>query len=157
MLPLLLSAALLAPSADTDPAVTPKGTPPTLYVGHVDKDGHFVSEVTVQEVVPVTRTVKVNVNGKEETVTETAYEVRQKKVTIKRDLSKATVTTAGGKKIDRKELAKRLAKPAAVVFSADGKPVDKGFLAVFKADTLVIVAPAAAPTPPGPDRPPVKD
>ena len=34
MLPLLLSAALLAP-ADTDPVVAPKGTAPTIVVGQL--------------------------------------------------------------------------------------------------------------------------
>jgi hypothetical protein len=144
MLPLLLSAALLAPAADTDPVIPPKGTPPTILVGQLDKKGHFASEVTVQQAVPETRTEKVNVNGKEEERTVTVYVMVQKKVTVTRDLTKATITDASGKKIDKKALAKRLAKPAAVVFSADGKAVDKGFLAVLKADTIVIVTPLAS-------------
>jgi hypothetical protein len=142
MLPLLLSATLLAPAADPDPAVTPKGTPPTILVGTIDKNGNLVTVVMRPEAVTVTRQVKENVNGKEVVRQIAVTEMRMTKAEVTRDLSKATVTTASGKKIDKKELAKRLAKPAAVLISADGKAVDKGFLALFKADTLVIVLPA---------------
>jgi hypothetical protein len=150
MLSLVLSTALLAPAADTDPPVPPKGTPPTILVGQLDKKGNFAYETVVEQAVPEAREEKVNVNGKEEVRKITVYVIVQKKATVTRDLSKATITNAAGKKIDKKALAERLAKPAAVVFSADGKPVDKGFLAVFKADTIVIVMPVATTAPPPP-------
>src|SRR5215211_4383877 len=98
MFSLVLSAALLAPAADTDPVITPKGTPPTIFVGKIDKSGNFVSEMTVQQAVPETRVRKVNVNGKEQEVTEVVYVMVPRKVQFTRDLSKATVTDASGKK-----------------------------------------------------------
>src|SRR5262249_43351009 len=103
MLPLLLSTALLAP-ADAEPVVTPKGTAPTLRVGRIDKSGNFVTETTVTQAVPVTETITVNVNGKQETREVTKYVPQTRVVKQTLDLSKATATTASGKKLDKKAL-----------------------------------------------------
>jgi len=63
----------------------------------------------------------------------------------KKDLGKATFGTAAGKKLTKAEAEKRLAGAAPLIVSGDGKPVDAGFLAMFKGDTLVIVLPPAPP------------
>lgn len=147
MLPLLLTTALLG-QADAEPAIVPKGAAPIIRLGHIEK-GNFVTQTQLMQAVPVTEQRTVNVGGKQETVTVTSYVYQAKTVNQTLDLSKATATTAGGKKLDKDALARRLAKPAAVVWSADGKPVDKGYLAMFKPDTVVIVVPAAAMPVPG--------
>ena len=94
MLPLLLSAALLAP-ADTDPVVTPKGVAPRIEVGQVDKDGKYTSEQNVVVAVPVTKEIEVEVNGRKEkrTITALEYQTRTMKVTrFRPPLSRSVVT-----------------------------------------------------------------
>ena len=51
-----------------------------------------------------------------------------------------TITTADGKKVEKEEGFKKLAKGGIVVISADGQPVSPVFLKVFKDDTLVLTA-----------------
>src|SRR5262245_57010409 len=159
MLSMLLTTALLVPAADTDPVPSPKGTPPAIVIGHIDKDGKFSYEFPQQVFVTVAKEVKVNVNGKEEVRMVTVTEPQTRMVKVALDLSKATITDASGKKIDKKALARRLAKPSAVVFSTTGKAVDKGFLAVLKADTPVIIPPVEKVAAPGTTAPvvPKKD
>ena len=67
------------------------------------------------------------------------------------DLKKAKITNVSGKKIDLDTLRKRLAVETPVVVSADGKPIDKGYLNLMRADVLVIEAalvPDPLPLPP---------
>src|SRR5947209_6669808 len=61
------------------------------------------------------------------------------------DLKKATITTAGGKKLTSEELAKLLVKPRLVAVSQDGKPVDPVYLKLLDRETIVIAAPRAVP------------
>jgi hypothetical protein len=129
------------------PADSPRGTPPLIVRAEVDSAGDLVSKEQQIKYVPETRTRKVIIMGKEALQ---SYTVSVPVMTVhvrKWALEKATITEAGGKKIDRKELARRLERPAAVVVSADGKAIDAGYLKLFKKETLVIVAPLAKPIP----------
>jgi hypothetical protein len=147
MLSLLLSTFLIA-GADPDPVVLPKGPAPSILVGKIDRAGNLVSQVVVTEFVPVTEEYVVDVMGRKEVRNRTVNRPVMKTVMQTRDLSKATATTARGIKIDPADLARRLEKPGLVVLSADGKPVEAGYLSLFKDDTIVIVVPpVAAPIP----------
>src|SRR5436190_6150149 len=98
MLSLLLASVVAAPA----PAVPlPKGAQPRLLSLAV-KNGNLVAEVTVQQIVPVTRTEVVNVNGMNVTRTVTSYETIMKKVTQTWPLKGANASYADGKKIDAK-------------------------------------------------------
>lgn len=130
----------LAVSADVEPQA-PKA-PPRLILVKLDGD-RLVSRVTVTEVVPVTRKVEVNNNGKIEVREVTAYETRLRVVEHAIETKKATITTAGGKKLSLDDLKKRLAKPQVVVVSGDGKPIDEAYLKVLDRDAIVIVPEAA--------------
>jgi hypothetical protein len=57
------------------------------------------------------------------------------------DVKDLTVTTADGKKVDKEEALKKLARGGVVVVSSDGKAVSPVFLKVFKDDTLVLASP----------------
>lgn len=118
----LLMAALLAGGAD--PAL-PSGPAPTLMVLQA-KDKALVSGRTVT----VTRTVIKD--GKPMTVQE------EQKQESTYPLEGATFQTADGKKLGAEAALKKLARPTLVVVSGDGRPVDEGFLAALKPDTLVV-------------------
>ena len=106
----------------------------------MDKAGKLVS--TRQEIayVPETRTRTVNIGGKDQVQTYTVAVPVMRKTERVWNLDKATFMEAGGKKIDKETLTKRLAKPTPVVISSDGRAVDPGYLQLFKKDTIVIVA-----------------
>jgi hypothetical protein len=143
MLSLML--ALFFPSAPVKPAVeVPRGSPPHLITARVDKDGNLASTQRVGRYKTVKKIAKRIVNGQvfEEEVTELIPEIVE--VTVKWKLDKATITEVGGTKIDKATLAKRLAQPAVVVLSADGRAVDPIYLELFKKDVLVIVLPEMA-------------
>jgi len=139
MLALLLTA--LAIGADVEPATT---GPPPLFVNASLKDDRLVSRKTVTEHVPQTRTEEVNVNGKIEKRTVTVLVPVMKVVEQAWDLKKATIKTAGGKKLDLDALKKLMDKPRAVIVSSDGKAVPESYLKLLDKDAIVIVAPPAA-------------
>jgi hypothetical protein len=131
---------LLAQNPAEPPADSPQGTPPLIVRAELDKVGDLVARKKVIQYVKEVRTRKVVVNGKEvPQQIEVSVPVSRESVQ-KWSLKGATITDVAGKKIDRNELAKRLEKPAAVVMSADNKPVDAGYLKLFRNDTIVIVA-----------------
>jgi hypothetical protein len=53
-------------------------------------------------------------------------------------LKKATIYTAGGKKLSEEEIS-RLKVGAMVLLSADGHPVEEEYLALIKPETLILV------------------
>jgi hypothetical protein len=121
----------------------PKGLAPQIVSARIDKAGNLVSTQLVTSYVTMAKEVEVIQAGKKER--HTVYETVpvQRMVERRWSLEKATATEAGGKKLDKKALAKRLAKPAAVVLSGDGRPVDPGYLKLFKKDVIVITLPPA--------------
>jgi hypothetical protein len=140
MLYLLLT--LFFPPVPVQPETeAPKGPPPQIVFASIDKEGKLSWTVMLQQYVTEYRQTTVENAGKKEvrTVAVTVPVTRMVKSVL--PLDKATITEAGGKKIDKKTLAQRLAKPAVVVLSADGQKIDAGYLKAFKKDVIVIVAP----------------
>ena len=91
------------------------------------------------------------VGGKTENYLETETFPLEKRVRKVWDLKKAKITNGSGKKIDLDTLRNRLAVETPVVVSADGKPIDKGYLNLMRAEVIVIEAPPVpdpAPIPP---------
>ncbi|MGL4550634.1 MAG: hypothetical protein ACRC33_05565 [Gemmataceae bacterium] len=123
-------------------AAEPTGLAPTMMVLQV-KDKALVSErkVTVDKAVPHKVTKVVEGKTVEETVTKVVKE-EVKTTSASYPIEGATFQTAGGKKLDPAEALKKLATPTLVVVSADGRPVDEGFLAALKPGTLVVVVPS---------------
>jgi hypothetical protein len=164
MLPTLLALALFPP-APAEGAFAPKGPPPAVRPAVLDKDGALLVTYHAVVLVPVTMRVQENVNGMVVTKTVTTYQKEIRVMQRKQSLEKATFSEAGGKKLDKEALGRRLAKPAPVLFSQDGKPIDPAYLKLFKKDLVVITLPASpvvAPAPKGietirqPPAPPVK-
>jgi len=134
----VVSALLFADTSPDPKPATPRGPAPMLVTVQI-KDGKLVSNREVIVTVPVLVKQKVIVNGQAEERTVTQYQTMKRLETIQWDLKKATMSEAGGKKVDLKTAKKLLAKPRPVVVSADGKAVDAGWLKLFAKDTLVIV------------------
>jgi hypothetical protein len=128
----------------------PKGAPPQIWPVKL-VDGTLVGRRTETVVVPVFRQVKVNVGGKEEIQSTMEYVPTTRTMERRWSLDKATISEAGGKKLDKEALAKRLEKRTVVVLSSDGKPVAPGYLKVFQKETLVIVLAPGSEKPPPPD------
>jgi len=148
MLVILLSA--LAVAADVEPAA--KAEPPRILTASV-KDGKLVSRLRQNVVVPVTTAQKVRKGDTEEVVYVTSYRRETRTIDLAFDLKKATMRTAGGKKLDLDALKKKLDKPQPVVVSADGREVDESYLKLFDKDVIVIVVPLEelqGPQPPTP-------
>jgi hypothetical protein len=113
-------------------------------------ENELLSEVSVTQFVPVTRTRTVNVNGVNQTLPSTTYEATQMKTQAKVSLEGATITTAGGDKVSAKEAAKRLASGGVVAVSAvPGQPVDPVWLKSLREDVIVINPAAPKDAPPG--------
>jgi hypothetical protein len=148
---MLLTLAILLPAAPA-PApkdTKPKGPPPQVVM---ISGGSGMLEIlqtqTVQKSVPQQRTRQVQVGQQTRTVTETvmvsvSFPVQQV-IRVSLDDNGVQVYGADGKKIDPKDVGKRVAKPVAALLSADGKPVDPFYLRLAREGTLVFVVPAAA-------------
>jgi len=134
MLAILLTT--LAVAADVEPAQ--KGAAPRFVLVALKGD-QLVNRTAVTVMVPVTRQVEVEVNGKKETRTVTEIVPQMQMSEQKWDVKKATITTAGGKKLGLDDLKKRLAKPQVVLVSGDGKAVDEAYLKLLDKDAIVVV------------------
>lgn len=149
---LLVASLLFCPAADSEPKVKlPTGAPPTMMVLQVKGD-NLVCERVVQVPVQVAVKEKVKIDGKEVEQVVVKMVLKEEKITATYVLKGATFQTADGKKIDLADAKKKLASPKLVVISGDGKPVDAGYLAALKSDTLVAVVPTmgiGVPTVPG--------
>jgi hypothetical protein len=142
----LILSAFLSAGADAEPLTPPKGPPPQLSFLEA-KDGKVTRRVT--ELVPIAKeeeyTVLVGgVPEKRKRVVTMTMAVQR---VVELSLAKATITTAGGKKLKEADALKRLAGGAIAVLSGDGRPVDAAYLRALKPDTLVIVMPATVPMP----------
>jgi hypothetical protein len=150
MLALLLT--LFHAPVPVEPKVEPpKGSAPAILVAGVDKEGRLFAERMRTRYVTQQRTVNQVVNGKAVTKVYTVMVPVTETYRQHWSLDKAAISEAGGKKLDKEALAKRLAKPAVIVMSSDGKSIDAGYLKLFQKDTLVVVIPA----PPSKIPPPV--
>jgi len=144
MLVILLSALAVA-ADDVEPPVQKSVAPRLVLVAL--KGDQLVHRAVVTVSVPVSKAVEVEMNGKKVTRVVTEYVQEQRTVELAWDAKKATITTAGGKKIDFDDLKKRLPKPRMVVVSGDGKAVDDAYLKLLDKDAIVIV-----PEKPNPDK-----
>src|SRR4051794_32230535 len=124
MLAILLSALAVA-ADDVEPPVQ-KDSPPRFVLVALKGD-QLVHRATVTVSMPVRKKVEVEVNGKKETREVTEYVTEARVIEQKWDAKKATITTAGGKKLGLDDLKKRLARPRVVVVSGDGKAVDEAY------------------------------
>jgi len=126
----------LAVSADPEPAV-PK-EPPMMVLVTLRGD-QLVNRTTVTAYKAVQVKEKYDNNGKTEERVVTKYVAETQVIERAWDLTKVTVTTAGGKKLDADAVKKRLTKPQVVIVSGNGKPIDEAYLKVLDKDALVIV------------------
>src|SRR5687768_7842889 len=113
MLSSMLIATFVLTGADPEPDSTPKGPPPKLIAVRGGGDPFTVTE-TVMVPVTVAKKVVVEEGGKkvEKVVTETMHVSQMRTMMI--SFKGAKGRTAGGKKLDDEELAKRLGKPQVV-------------------------------------------
>ena len=137
MLTVALWVALLPgqPANDTGP----KEPPPAIVVARLHEKGDLLVEQFRYNIVTKTMELKEKVGERVVTKTVQYQEYVPVKVMTMLRLKGATITDAGGSKVDAKKLAKLLAKPTAVLISYTGKAVDPLYLKAFKKDTLVFV------------------
>jgi hypothetical protein len=142
----LLSLALLLPAAPVPAAkdAPPKGPAPRVVAIAVQTDGTPTIQHTRTRMVAQQRTRSVRVGQEVRTVTETVMVPVMETVNLTLDGEGVEVYGIDGKKIDPKDVRKRVTKPVAVLVSADGKPVDPFYLRLAREGTLVIVVPTPA-------------
>jgi hypothetical protein len=138
----------------------PTGPPPLIQVvSAVDADKGTVTFHRVVVVhVPIQVQELVNVNGNNFTVTKTSFrdELRTEQFVLV--LKDAKIQTAAGKDVTAADALKQLKTGSGVLVSADGKAVDRAYLGVVSAETLVLVPPPPTPSPAGPViLPPLKE
>jgi hypothetical protein len=141
----ILALALGAPAPE--PLELPKGPAPKVFVLNVDKDsrGYLDVQVTITKYVTETRTITMLVGGvpqvRNQQVQVPVTTMERRRVAVSDD--GVAVYGPDGKKFDPKNLPK-LAGPAPVLLSADGKDVDPFYLSLAKSGTLIVVAPSLA-------------
>jgi hypothetical protein len=140
---LVLGTALLAPTAAPVPADTiPTPTSPAPQVAYLKAEPGgevWITGYAFQKQ-KVTRSVLTIENGQQ--VAKPVTEEQNVPVHFRRQLTEVggKITTAEGTELSPVAVARRLRDGAAVLISADGKPVEKGWLRAVSPDTLVIVA-----------------
>jgi hypothetical protein len=138
---LLLPAAPVPAPKDT----MPKGLPPqVVMISAVSEDAIEILQTT-QRQVPQQVTEQVNEGQRVVQVTRTVMVSVpvQQMIKLPLDGKGAQVYGTDGKKIDPKDVRKRVTKSVAALLSTDGKPVDPFYLRLAREGTLVIVAPTA--------------
>ncbi|HEY7155166.1 MAG TPA: hypothetical protein VH575_14485 [Gemmataceae bacterium] len=147
----LLTLAILFPAAPAPaPKDTgPKGLPPRVVTVSAVSDNSLqflqVTHVLTSQKVQVPEQVQTEQGVVQVTKAKTIeVPVPVQRITrVSLDDKGVQVYGADGKKIDPKEVRKRVAKPVAALLSADGKPVDPFYLRLAREGTLVFVIPAA--------------
>lgn len=139
---LVLGTCLLAPAAPVpaDTVPTPTGPAPQVAYLKADPGGEvWVTGFTLLKQ-KFNQTVVSVVNGKQEVKTVEREQVVQQH--FRRQLTEVggKITTAGGTELSPAAVARRLADGGVVLVSADGKPVEKGWLRAVRPETLVIAA-----------------
>jgi hypothetical protein len=143
MLPSLLLAAL-APAAPVPPGTLsfPAGPPPVALYLRADAAGQVLVSGTVTQAVRANRTVTVLENGKAVQKVEPFEFVQNTPVrTPFADLAGKFVTV-GGAELAAAAAARRVRDGATVLVSADGKPVDPGWLRGADPETVVVTTEA---------------
>ncbi len=143
---LVFGAVLVVPSAplpkDTFPA--PTGPAPWIVFLKTNPSGQVSLFVYTSQKIKVTKLIAVAVNGQvvnkqvEEEVTRTITSL----VTL--DSLAASYATAGGTPVPVSEVLKKAEEGIAVLVSADGKPIDKGWLRAAGPASVVLTAAALA-------------
>src|SRR5262249_50496657 len=145
---LVLGTALLAPGAPVPQDTIPTPTGPAPHVAYLKADPNgdvCINGFTVQKQ-KVTRTISTIENGQrvikqveDEQLVPHAFQTR---------LTEAggPITTAAGAERRPADAARRVKDGAPVLVSADGKPVEKGWLRAVRPDTVVIAAESLAAT-----------
>jgi hypothetical protein len=151
---MIVSLFTLAVTLPAAPVPAPKserpeaGKPPPRVVWIAPaRDGKFtlVDTVTVYAQVQKQKTVQEGVVARAVTWTE----IEARPVMEQRILEIESVNFYGldGKKIESKEVRKRLTRDMPALMSCDGKPVDRFYLKMAREGTLVLVIPPSAATP----------
>ncbi len=130
--------AFLSAGADPEPRITPEGPPPTLVFLTVSA-GKVVRPVLGTVVREEEKEVVRVVGGR--VVRELVPITRGGPGLVERPwpMEGATFGLAGGGRIDAAAFKQRLGEGAAVIVSADGRPVHPGYLKAFKPSTLVLI------------------
>ena len=132
----VLTMAIAAPVPPAAPPV-PSGPVPRILELKPDADGKIMVTVTRTEMV---QAAAAPVGGAAPGAPANVAVNRLMTVELS-DVKELKVTTADGTKLDTAEAIKKLAGGAAVVVSADGKPVSPNYLKLFKDDVLVLASP----------------
>ena len=137
----LTAAIFAAPAPQIEPRPAPGAPAPILTVVRMSKDGNLVQRVDVQVQVPREEEREINVQGRvvKENRIVLVTETRQEERTLA--IKGVQVLAVAGKRVDPVKLQEVLKNDTLVLFSADGKPVDPYYLALFKEGTLVLVLP----------------
>jgi hypothetical protein len=146
MLASLLLAAAAAPAAPVPPgaAPSPTGPAPVVVYLHADATGQVPITVTQYRTLKRLRQVLVTEDGKQvQKQVEEEFRVPATRRLGLAELS-GTFSTADGSALTVMEAARRVKDGAVVLVSADGKPVEKGWLRAVYPDTVVIAAEALA-------------
>jgi hypothetical protein len=144
MLPSLLLAAL-APAAPVPPGAgssVPGGVAPIPMYLKADAGGQVVVSGTVTQVVTLNRTIMVNVNGNNVARQEPVQVMQSMSVRTALADVKGTFATVGGVELTAADAAARVRNGAVLFVSADGKPVEKGWLRGLGEDTVVVTTDA---------------
>jgi hypothetical protein len=119
----------------------PRGPAPIHTVARVDRAGRLIVTTPVTVYKMEERKRVVNRGGKEVEVTEFVRVPEVVLTTREVKNSQFQVFEAGGKKVEAKDLARRLTRWTPVLLSADGKKVDPFYLQVIKKGTPIILLP----------------
>jgi hypothetical protein len=149
MFAILLSVLAASPDAEFVAQKKEEAAPksPPYFMRVTLEGGLLVHRATVTESRPVSKEIVVDDNGKKVKKLLTEYVTQMREIKVTFDPKKASIATAGGKKLDLDAVKKRFAKPQIVVVSADYKPIDETYLKLLDKDAIVIV-----PEKPKPDK-----
>ena len=140
MLPsLLLATALAAPAAPVPAGLAlPAGLAPHPMYLRADDAGQVNVIGTVTQMVTVNRTVVVNENGKNVAKVEQVQMPQTMSMRTALGDIAGKFATVGGAELTGAEAALRVKNGAVVFVSADGKPVEKGWLRGLGEDAIVV-------------------
>ncbi|WP_020470350.1 hypothetical protein [Zavarzinella formosa] len=133
----LTAAPALPPAPKTTEAPAPAGAVPRLLALRPGADG----KVRVQVLRTEQKGVNVVIGGGGGAPRQQTINVTVRAEVELGDVKDLTITTAGGKTVSKEDAIKRLAAGGVVAVSGDGKPVDPGYLALFKDNLLVLTSP----------------
>ena len=145
MLPSLLLTVALSPAAPVPPGASaslPGGVAPVPMYLKADPTGQVWVSGMVTQVVTINQNFVVNENGKQ-VVKQEPRQITQN-MSVRTSLAdlKGTFATAGGKELSAADAVNRVRNGAVLFVSADGKPVEKGWLRGLGEDTVVVTTDA---------------